>query len=100
MSRRISSMAVWVVRAGKHGEQEDRVLAHSLAAVDWHEVTDLTGLTRDDIRQQLRAVVPRQSERRIGNHIGQLVALRDCIKPKDLVIIPLRTLPPVAVGKA
>ena len=35
-------MAVWLVRAGQHGEREEATLEKGLAIIGWEELPDLT----------------------------------------------------------
>jgi restriction system protein len=35
-------MAVWLVRAGKHGEREEEALTQGLAIIGWEELGDLS----------------------------------------------------------
>ena len=35
-------MALWLVRAGPHGEQEQGALDHSVTTIGWNEMPDIT----------------------------------------------------------
>jgi restriction system protein len=54
------SMAVWIVRAGKYGEQEATALKEGLVTVAWNDLGDLEAITQqakqdeDGARQALK----------------------------------------------
>lgn len=85
--------AVWVVRAGKQGEQEPIALDHNLVAIGWSDMPDLSGMTsRDELVQRYRLVYPDENRAAaIAAKAGQIWAFRSSIRAGDLVIIPLRT---------
>jgi restriction system protein len=42
-------MALWLVRAGEHGEQEQAALQHAVAVIGWNELRDLSSIkTREE----------------------------------------------------
>ena len=41
-------MAFWVVRAGKHGENEDYAVDNSIAVLGWHEIGDISDIADRD----------------------------------------------------
>jgi len=44
-------MALWVVRAGKHGEQEETAVKESLVCHGWNELPDYSYCqTKDELR--------------------------------------------------
>jgi len=45
-------MSVWLVRAGRNGEREQRVLEHGLAAIGWVKLQDLSAIkSREELRE-------------------------------------------------
>lgn len=79
----------WVVRAGRHGENEQFNLDNSVATVSWASIGDLTPcLTREDVRAVVDEAYPAESLGTRANYTGQLWAFRDSIKPGDLVVLP------------
>jgi restriction system protein len=94
-------MAVWVVRAGKRGEQEQTALDNNLVTMHWNELPDLSGVkSRDDLAKLYRKANPDETRAAaIGAGVGQVWAFRSDMKKGDLVIIPLRTRSALAVGE-
>ena len=46
-------MALWMVRAGAHGEQEQAVLENNIVAIGWNEMPDLRNITDRDALKKL-----------------------------------------------
>ena len=66
-------MAVWLVRAGKDGEDEASSLESSRAIVGFRELPDLTAVTDwDEFRSVVATTFPSASQNRVGNLAGQL----------------------------
>lgn len=87
-------MTAWVVRAGRHGENEQYNLDHGRATIGWAGIGDLAGCrTRDDVKALLEAAVPGMSQGRLSNNAGQLWAFRSAIEPGDLIVMPLKSKP-------
>jgi len=93
-------MALWMVRAGRHGQQEDLALDQGLVAIGWDDMPDLS---KPDTKEELRAVCeelyPEEPVGRISNWLGQLWGFARGIEVGDLVALPLKSRPAVAVGK-
>lgn len=92
---------VWVVRAGKDGEDEDTALDRDIAIIGFQAYGDATGKTdRDAIAELVKAGEEKQaaeegrevpSPHQIGNFVGQFFAFVVRIKVGDLVVLPLKT---------
>ncbi len=90
----------WVCRAGKSGENELLALDKGIVVVGWPETPDLTDVkTRDELAEVYRATFPDSAEKRLVNHVGQLWAFRDTMSEGDLVALPLKSRPAVAIGR-
>src|SRR5215211_3359404 len=93
-------MALWLVRAGKSGQQEDVALDKSLAAIGWEDLPDLSGTqSREDLEQLYRQVYPVEKPKTVTNRVSQTWAFRQRIKEDDLVALPLKKQPAIAIGK-
>jgi restriction system protein len=95
-------MAVWVVRAGRRGEQEQTALENNLVTIHWTEISDLSKFKdREELREQYRKSNPDVADNpyKVGAGVGQVWAFRSDVKKGDLVIIPLRTRAALAVGE-
>jgi len=84
-------MAVWVVRAGKNGEQEKFALENDVVVVNWPELRDLKGLPDKVALESLyRETYPRKTNNMIMPHITQLWNLTNAITYNDIIILPLK----------
>ena len=88
-------MTIWVARAGKNGEQEDRALKEKRAFIGWSELKDLSELvTRAEILEHLQetySYIPGiKKSRWARNSAGQLFTFSKCFKIGDLFALPLK----------
>lgn len=45
-------MAVWMVRAGRHGERENLALENGIAVIGWQDLADLSKVkSKDELRK-------------------------------------------------
>lgn len=84
-------MSLWVVRAGKYGEQEDTAVKNSLVCHGWNELPDYFTLTKDELRKVYREKYPRETEKQIVSRLGQVWRFAHVIKKGDLVALPLKS---------
>lgn len=93
-------MSVWMVRAGKYGENEQAAIEKKVVTIDWNDLPDLSQITD---RQQLVSLFgktfPDDSAARISNHVGQVWAFCGRIQKGDLVVLPLKTQSAIAIGR-
>ncbi len=93
-------MALWLIRAGKHGEREQLAQEKNLAIIGWEKLGDLSNLKdRDMLRQKLEQTYPDAGNNRIRNHESQIWPLLSTIKNGDLVVLPLKTRPSILIGE-
>ena len=93
-------MAVWLIRAGRHGEDEDQALDQGLAIIGWHEMPDMgTIATYEEMKARHAAVYPDMSPRAVQNNAAQVWAFSHRITVGDLAVLPLKTRSVVAVGR-
>jgi len=93
-------MALWLVRGDSHGSFQNLALEKGFA---YHasKIGDLSGVTsREDILALLRVTYPNEKENSLKNWANQLYALAYRIAPGDLVVMPLRYTPQIAIGRA
>jgi restriction system protein len=92
-------MRAWLVRAGRLGERERLALEQELAVVGWDELPDLSGVnSRDMLMEYLQDAYPDDPPKRLLNWQAQLWAFLDLMAEGDLVVLPLKTSPAVAIG--
>jgi restriction system protein len=96
------STRVWLVRAGKHGEDEEAALSNGLAIIGFREIGDLGKY--DSVKNLLKALkerFPEDPEKKLENISRQLWTFKDGIKGGDIVILPLKSQPgQIAIGQA
>lgn len=92
--------AAWLVRGGENGDREVAAFSGGLIIAGWEGLGDISGRTREEIRQALRETYPEVADKVISNWTGQLWRFREQIGPGDFVVMPLKTRPGrVAVGR-
>lgn len=99
-------MTLWLVRAGKKGEQEALTLRENVVVIGWPQLPDLAKVQdREELRTLMRAMTPGAKEARISNEVGQVWSFLRRFRTRqngsegDLVILPLKTRAAVAVGE-
>ena len=93
-------MALWMVRAGRHGEHEDLALESGFACVGFEEVPDLSGFSKwEAVVDAVRNAYPDASQGRVNNYAGQLYAFANRMQVGDLVTLPLKTRHQIALGR-
>jgi len=93
-------MSVWLVRAGKNGEQENFALDKGLAVVRWDELPDLAKIdSREKLSELMQQSYPDEGKMAVANYVGQVWAFRSRIEKGDLIVLPLKTRSMIAIGK-
>lgn len=94
-------MAVWLVRAGGHGEYEGRFFADNAIYLTWEglsanlaEIQDIPALVRE-----LGRIAPGNGEGRKMNHARQIWKFAREMTQGDLVVMPSKSQPTIAVGR-
>lgn len=91
-------MRAWMVRGGRQGQREQVALSEGRALIGWSEVGDLSGLSREEIREALAAAHPDESNHLIGNWTGQLDRFVNEMRVGDIVVMPLKSDGTFAIG--
>ncbi len=93
-------MAVWLVRAGKHGENEQSAIENKLVTIGWNELSDLSPFqSREALTDLFVQAHPNDSKPKVSNEVGQIWAFRGRIEEGDLVVLPLKTQSAIAIGR-
>ena len=94
-------MALWMVRAGKHGEHEGRFFGDNRIYLTWDELSEDLHVLKDKaaVRRRLEKAYPTASPAKISNHTGQIAAFLFDMKPEDLVVVPRKGKSAMAIGK-
>jgi restriction system protein len=93
-------MSVWTVKAGRHGEREERCLEHEVVGGGWEQIPDLSTVdSREAVSAICEQAAPGWSANTRSNYVGQLWSLRERMKDDELVVLPLKTTGTIAVGR-
>jgi len=95
-------MSLWLVRAGRYGEQEQGALEHSVVTIGWNEFSDLSKVkTRDELSELYGKVYSDRAAKKMRaiNEVGQVWRFIHEIQKGDLVALPLKTQSAIAIGK-
>jgi restriction system protein len=93
-------MALWVVRAGRHGENEAYALENSLITVGWDELGDLASVkSREQVQLLINETYPEVKPTTTRIWTGEMWAVKERIQIDDLVAIPLKSRSAIAVAR-
>lgn len=93
-------MSLWVVRAGRYGEQQETALNEGLVCHAWNELPDYSAFrTRDELRRLYEKTYPREGEKQIIAGLSQIWRFAREIQKGDVVALPLKTESAVALGR-
>jgi restriction system protein len=93
-------MPLWVVRAGKHGEQEETAIEEHLVCHGWNELPDYSACTtKEDLRALYVKAYPNETEKKVSSGLGQVWRFAREIQIGDLVALPLKTSSAFAFGQ-
>lgn len=94
-------MALWMVRAGKHGEYEAKFLEENRFYLTWEGLSyDLGKLNqKEELRGLLEKLHPDFSAGKLSNHTGQIWAFAKKITPGDLVVLPSKHKPAIHLAE-
>lgn len=94
-------MAVWLVRAGRHGEHEKKFFDDNRIYMTWREVEgDLSSLkNKAELRSLLRQLAPAETPARIANWTGQIGGFLFKMNRGDLVAVPRKTKAAFGIGE-
>lgn len=92
--------AIWLVRAGSHGEHEQNCLENNIVIIGWEELGDIQNIKdKGELIKQFEQTYPNQKPKARLNKANQVWRFRNEIKIGDLVVLPLKSEPSIAVGK-
>lgn len=94
-------MAIWLIRAGSHGEYEQKFIQDKRVYITWDELHLNIGNLEN--RQMLSASLtdryPNAKPNTIKNWTSQLWPFAHDMKKGDLVILPLKSQPAIQIGE-
>lgn len=90
----------WTVRGGRYGEREQTALEEGLTILGWENLGDLSAVSSiEDLKQVLYEAYPDAMDRRIDNWSHQLWRFVHSMQTGDLVVMPQKYKPVVAIGR-
>jgi restriction system protein len=94
-------MALWMVRGGKHGEYEQRFFGDNRIYLTWKELTEDQHDLRDkaELRTRLEERYAGATVAKVSNYTGQVAAFLFEMKADDLVVVPRKGRPAMAIGR-
>lgn len=92
-------VAVWVVRGGRQGERDARMLELSVIAVGWEGLGDLSSVSHEELAALVRPGFPNATASKVGAYVGQLWAFVGKIQVGDLLVLPLKYTAYMAIGR-
>ncbi len=89
----------WLIRAGRDGDRFDYNIEHGLACLGWDDVPDLRGFSsRQELQDAVRLHRPDSREGAISSFTSQLWRMRTDVRLGDLVVMPRKGAPEIALG--
>ncbi|WDG16772.1 restriction endonuclease [Microbacterium sp. Clip185] len=96
----VTEARAWVVRGGRNGESDQRFLADNLVGIGFDTFGDLTPVTsREEMKARAVKALPDAKEASAFNYAAQAWAFRGRIEAGDLVVVPLKNSPHIAIGR-
>ena len=93
-------MALWLVRAGSHGEQEQGAMEHSVATIGWNEMPDISKIyNKNKLKELYLKLYPNTKKMRSARMIGQLWDFAKEIEKGDLMALPLKSQSSIVLGR-
>ncbi|MCX8037779.1 MAG: restriction endonuclease [Candidatus Sumerlaeia bacterium] len=94
-------MAVWLIRAGSHGEYEMKFIQESRVYVTWDNLdVNLANLAeRSDLTKALTQRYPDTKPKTIMNWVSQIWPFAHEIAKSDLVVLPLKSQRAIQIGE-
>lgn len=87
-----NSTKVWLVRAGRHGEDEELCLSSGRAIIGWQSHGDLAKVkSLDDAMAAMKSKDSSGNAHRVANFARQFWAFRGLISLGDIIVLPLKT---------
>lgn len=93
-------MALWLVRAGRQGEYEQKFFGENKLYVTWGGLNvDLSTLTKQALVAELQRLEPNAPKGKWRNNAGQIWPFAHVMEPGDWVVVPYKTRPAINVAE-
>ncbi|MED4061107.1 restriction endonuclease [Priestia megaterium] len=92
--------AIWLVRAGRYGDQEQAALDNDIVTIGWNELGNISNYeSKESFITFFETTYPNQKPKAITNKANQVWRFKNEIEIGDLVVLPLKQEPCIAVGE-
>lgn len=97
----VENVAVWLVRAGSHGEHEQKFIKENKVYVTWDDLNvNIEKLSqRSDLAAEMVQRYPNEKPKAIQNWASQVWLFAHEMNVGDLVIVPLKSQPGIQIGE-
>ncbi len=96
-------MALWMVRAGKHGEHETKFFDDSKVYLTWSGPLQEVDLSKakdyDDMKRIVTEAYPSEGRNKLGNWTSQIWPFVKSMKSADWVVVPQKSKRVIAFGE-
>ncbi len=94
-------MAIWLNRAGSHGEYEQKFLTENRVYATWDRLAVNVAKLKDReaLFDELLKAYPEAKRKRLENWVRQVWPFAHEMKKGDLVVLPLKSQPAICVGE-
>ena len=94
-------MAIWLIRAGSHGENELKFIRENRVYVTWDDLDDdlLKLSNRAALTEAMTQRYPDSKPKAIANWVSQVWPFAHEIKKSDLVVLPLKFQRAIQIGE-
>jgi restriction system protein len=100
ISQEDCGMALYMVRGGRQGEQEQTILQNDIVAIGWNRLPDLSKIkTRAELKDLYNSKYEGANQNAVTNMVGQIWRFIHDIQIGDLVALPMKSQPSVSIGK-
>jgi len=66
-------MSLWVIRAGKYGDQEETALDKHVVCHGWNDLQDYSSCrTKEELRPLYMKIYPEQNKNQVNTNLGQV----------------------------
>jgi len=95
-------MALWLVRAGRHGEFEQKFLEEGKVYLTWNNLNHDLGKmdSKSTLREVLSETYPTHSKGKLTNHLGQIWAFSHRIQQGDWIVLPSKHKAAIHIGES
>lgn len=92
--------AIWLVRAGRYGDQEQAALDNNIVTIGWNDLGDISSYQNKEVFFGFfETTYPNEKPKAIMNKSNQVWRFKNEIEIGDLVVLPLKQEPSIAVGE-